>query len=440
MKPQTSAERKLMHARVQLLISQPFFGSLCLRLKLVPGSNPTMATDGRHIFYNPTFVDALEPSEVEGVLAHEVMHCALGHQCRRGDRDPKTWNEAADYAINPIILQNGFALPKGVLVNSDYQNLCAEEIYARLMRMPQPSPMQQPPQQGAGSGGGNGGQQQPNPNAAPGNSSQGTPGPQPTGSNPPNGATPDETGTEGDQAGDSNEELGGGGFGEVLDAVDDQGQSASDAEKKRQQQEWSIASEQAIRTAKACGHAPADVERPLTESRQSRQDWRSILRAFIAATTPADYRWTPPNRRYVAAGIYLPSVERQGVGRIVIGVDTSGSIGQRELEQFAAEITAIADEAKPEAIYVVYCDAAVQSVQEFGPSEPIELEPKGGGGTEFCPVFAWVEENCIDPVCLIYLTDLCCYSFPEAADYPVLWVTDSRKEAPLGDTIHISLD
>jgi len=136
----------------------------------------------------------------------------------------------------------------------------------------------------------------------------------------------------------------------------------------------------------------------------------------------------------------LPSVERTGLGPIVIAVDTSGSIGSLELDQFAGEISAIADEAKPESIYVVYCDAAVQSSQEFASGEPLHLEPKGGGGTDFKPVFEWVEENGVLPHCLIYLTDLCCHSFPDVPEYPVLWVTDSRKAAPFGETVQIALD
>ena len=119
-------------------------------------------------------------------------------------------------------------------------------------------------------------------------------------------------------------------------------------------------------------------------------------------------------------------------------MDTSGSIGRLELEQFAGEISAISDEAQPEAIHVVYCDAALQAAQQFGPSEPVQLEPKGGGGTDFRPAFEWVTENDISPVCLIYLTDLCCDSYPEAPGYPVLWVTDSRRSAPFGETLRIS--
>jgi predicted metal-dependent peptidase len=231
-----------------------------------------------------------------------------------------------------------------------------------------------------------------------------------------------------------------GDVGEVWDATDENGQTASPAEKRRQEHKWTIAAEQAQRSAKAWGHEPAGIERPLAESRQSRQDWRAILRDFVAATTPSDYRWTPPNRRYIASGVYLPSVERQGVGEIVIAVDTSGSIGKRELEQFAGEISAISEEARREVIHVVYCDAAVQSAQEFGPSEPVQLEPKGGGGTDFCPVFEWVTEKDLAPACLTYLTDLCCDSYAEAPEYPVLWVTDSRRKAPFGETVRIGLE
>jgi predicted metal-dependent peptidase len=189
-------------------------------------------------------------------------------------------------------------------------------------------------------------------------------------------------------------------------------------------------------------HAPVGATRiaTLVENRQSQQDWRAILRDFVAATAPSDYHWTPPNRRYIAYGLYLPSVERQGVGEIAIAVDTSGSIGRLELERFAGEISAISDEVQPEALHVVYCDAALQSVQHFGPSEAVRLEPKGGGGTDFRPLFDWVRETGIAPACLVYLTDLCCDSFPEVPEYPVLWVTDSRRIAPFGETIRIGLD
>ena len=422
--------QKLTRARVQLLLAQPFFGTLSLRLKLVPGDLPTMATDGARIVYNPAFVDELKPAELEGTLAHEVMHCALGHQCRRGERDPRLWNEAADLAINPILISNGFTLPAGALIDPAFKNLSAEEIYARLSRRKTEggtAPKQAPQQTNAGGG--------------TASSPQAT-----RGSGPCNAKSDLSSKSAPEQDGQTTSEAAGpepsepGGLGEVVDATDEQGQTASPAEKRRQEHEWGIAAEQALRSAKACGHDPIGIERPLTESRQSQQDWRAILRDFVAATAPSDYRWTPPNRRYIASGLYLPSVERRGLGEVVIAVDTSGSIGKREHEQFAAEISAIFEETQPEAIHVVYCDAAVQCVQQFGPAEPVQLEPKGGGGTDFRPAFEWVAENDFAPVCLIYLTDLCCDSFPETPEYPVLWVTDSRRTAPFGETVRIGLE
>ncbi len=425
----TTTAQKLTRGRVQLILKQPFFGTLSLRLKLIPGTLPTMATDGSRIVYNPAFVDELKPAELEGTLAHEVLHCALGHQCRRGQRDPELWNRAADFAINPILIGNGFVLPAGALVDPAFKNLSAEEIYARLLqRRSEENGATKPKEQQNGGGGTAAGPQEAD--------GAGSSSPKPDASPQP---VPDQgERTTGEAVGATS--IWPGGFGEVWDVTDECGQTASPAEKRRQEHEWGIAAEQALRSAKAWGHEPAGIERPLSESRQSKQDWRAILRDFVAATTPSDYRWTPPNRRYIASGLYLPSVERQGVSEIVIAVDTSGSIGKLELEQFAGEISAISEEAQPEAIHVVYCDAAVQCAQQFGPSEPVRLELRGGGGTDFRPAFDWVSENNIAPVCFIYLTDLCCHSYPETPEYPVLWVTDSSRTARFGETVRIGLE
>ena len=427
MKNENSLERKLTRARTQLLLNQPFFGTLCLRLKLMEGGVPTMATDGRRILFNPEFVQSLQPEELQAVLAHEVLHCALGHHCRRGERDPQFWNEAADLAINPLLIANGFSLPAGALIDPEFENLSAEEIYARRLQ-PKCSGDNSSPQESSSHCGSGGSRQE--------RSQEALPAPESTVQ--PQAQDQSAASTQAGRA--RNDPTRPGGLGEVIDATDEADRPASEAERTRQQQEWTIAADQAVRSAKACGHEPNNIARPLAESRQSKQDWRSVLRDFVAARTPSDYRWNPPNRRFVSSGLYLPSVARTGLGTIVIGVDTSGSIGQIELEQFAGEISSICDEAQPESVHVVYCDAAVQAVQEFGPADPIQLEPKGGGGTDFRPVFEWVEENGVEPVCLIYLTDLFCHSYPNPPEYPVLWVTDSRRTAPFGETVQIAVD
>lgn len=407
-RPLTAAE-KLARARTQLLLNQPFFGTLCIRLKLVPEPGfPTMATNGQRIIYNPGFVEKLSPQELEGVLAHEVLHCALAHHCRRGQRDPGLWNQACDYAVNPILLDNGIVLPAGVLVDPAYRDLSAEEIYARLRKRRENVPPAQPDPANGGSGSG--------------------------------GHQPGRADTTTPNVADGTSEVGQhpGGFGEVLDSIGPDGGPASQAESSRQAQEWLIAADQALHSANACGRVPGGLERRLRQARESRQDWRSILRDFIAAVDPSDYGWTPPNRRFISSGLYLPSVVRSGVGEIVIVVDTSGSIGTEELEQFAGEITAIPSEARPERIHVVYADAEVQDTAEFQAGDEIVLNPKGGGGTDFRPAFAWVEEQGLAPKCLLYLTDLCCRSYPDDPPaYPVLWVTDSRRTAPFGETLRI---
>ena len=430
-------ELKLLRTRVQLLFKQPFFATLCLRLKLIPADIfPTMATNGKVICYNTAFVESLTSEELEGVLAHEVSHCALGHHCRRGNRKKRLWNAACDYAINPLLLKNDLVLPAGALVNPDYEGLSAEQIYDRLL-------------QEQSNGGGGDSSQNPGGGAGPGagNGTAATDAQQQTG--PASTCKTQEHslndgGAPGGQSAPEDDDLNSpraGGFGEVLDATDDEGNPAGEGEANRQASDWAIAAQQALQSAKGQGRGTSDFERPLKASRESTQDWRAILRAFVAATALSDYRWSPPNRRFVAAGIYLPSLHREGTGRLVIGVDTSGSISERELDQFAGEISAISDQAQPEGIYVVYCDEAVTGTQEFGPSEPIQLEPRGGEGTDFRPVFQWVEDNSVEPACLIYLTDLDCTRYPAVPpDYPVLWVTSSRRTAPFGETAKIIAD
>ncbi len=261
--PRMTTAQKLTRAKVQLVLMQPFFGTLCLRLKLLPGDLPTMATDGSRILYNPAFVDQLKPAELEGTLAHEVLHCALGHHCRRGSRDPGLWNEAADLAINPILIGNGFTLPAGALIDPAFANLSAEEIYARLLRKrSEENATSKQAQQQTNAGGGTA------------NSPQATNGTAPPDPNPDSSSqrTPNQDGrTPGQAVGPISPRPGG--FGEVWDTTDEQGHPASPAEMRRQMHEWGIAAEQALRSAKACGHEPAGVERPLSESRRSQQDW-----------------------------------------------------------------------------------------------------------------------------------------------------------------------
>ena len=92
----------------------PFWGVLSLRLAPVEDpSIKTMQTDGISIRYNPGFVTGLSRGLLRTTIAHETMHCAALHHTRRGGRDPRRWNIACDYAINPLLVEAGFELPEG---------------------------------------------------------------------------------------------------------------------------------------------------------------------------------------------------------------------------------------------------------------------------------------------------------------------------------------
>jgi predicted metal-dependent peptidase len=133
MRHETAVAMRIQKARTTLLLDHPFFGTLLFRLKgRETHSVATMATDGVSLFYNPGFVDTLTTSELVGVLAHEVLHPGLQHHIRRGNRSPFRWNRACDYAINPLVLDAGLVLPKGILLEERFRGMSAERIYNLL--------------------------------------------------------------------------------------------------------------------------------------------------------------------------------------------------------------------------------------------------------------------------------------------------------------------
>ena len=132
-----SAEGALIKARSQLLMDQPFFGTLAVRLRPTHRDEiKTAATDGSHLFYNESFINKLDPIQLRGLIAHEVMHCVFNHMTRRQERNPELWNVAFDYAINEHLIEAGFILPKGALIDPAYKNMSAEQIYNLLLKEP----------------------------------------------------------------------------------------------------------------------------------------------------------------------------------------------------------------------------------------------------------------------------------------------------------------
>jgi predicted metal-dependent peptidase len=223
-----------------------------------------------------------------------------------------------------------------------------------------------------------------------------------------------------------------GGIGQVLDAPLPDEETPTIEEQAR---EWNIAVNQATTVARQAGKVPTGLSRTMEGAAEAAVDWRERLRRHWSDTIPADYSWMRPNRRHVWAGLYLPGVVCEGVGEVAIAVDCSGSVSARQLRLFEAEVRSILEGQRPERVYVLYFDAVVQRVETYEAGERIDLNPVGGGGTEFGPCFGWLDDRGIRPQTLVFLTDL--YgSFPlSAPSYPVLWASTGSRKAPFGEVI-----
>ena len=148
------------------------------------------------------------------------------------------------------------------------------------------------------------------------------------------------------------------------------------------------------------------------------------MREFMLNLAKSDYSWSRPNRRFIHQGLYLPSLHSENdMGKVVIAVDTSGSINSRKLTQFCTEINGIFEQVNPESVTVIYCDMRIESVSEFDRDEyPIVFECSGGGGTDLRPPFDYVEENELKPDVFLYFTDCVGPSPEREPNYPVVWI------------------
>jgi predicted metal-dependent peptidase len=413
---------RIARQRTELVLSQPFFGALALRLNVREDpSAKTFWVDGETLGYNPTYLESLSDLEVRGVVAHEVLHVANGHCWRQGARDRDRWNDACDYAINPIVLSSGMVLPKGALVDARYTGKSAEEIYGLLTQeaneKQQKSPPKQPPQQQQPQSQ----QPQPGPNGPPRPDDKQAP--KPGGQD---GAAPGQSPS--DQAARP------GSFGEV--------RPFKGPDKPVKEAEWKVAVTQAAKAAAMRGKLPGDLQAMAREAVRPVVDWRAVLHRFAQQSSPSDYSFAMPNRRYLHLGFYLPALHTPAIGDAVFVRDSSGSVFDETQAQFDAEILAVFHSLKPARLIVMDCDTRVTQVQIFERGDSPEIKPvRGGGGTAFVDPFNRVAQDGLNPAFLVYLTDMD-GRFPTVAPhYPVLWASTTpltrARKAPFGETMEV---
>lgn len=420
-----------------------------VRHEVVDLPKKNASTDGLRLQFDPTFARTLleacpDGATVRGVYLHEAWHLFLGHLWRRGSRDRDLWNQACDHEVN-LSLNALFAnwkdhhpgvpcpaLPEGVLADATYTSLPAEEIYARLLGkksqpQPEPQPQQpqppqpqsrQPPQQPNGKPQPGPGQPQPQPGqpgqsqAQPGQGHPGQPG-QPGGGQPEPGQEPGQ-----------------GGIGDMADIPQGQEQAVQEAVTR------------AIITSRTMGTLPGDLESHVQKLLNPRIPWTEVLRHLLQPTRgDTKLTWCPRHAGFAQAGFTLPSARGERMGTLIFAGDTSGSIGSEELDGMAAEACAVLEDLAPEQFIVAWADAAVHVWEPVQPGERIP-SPKGGGGTDFRPVFERVEAEGLRPAVLVFLTDL--YgTFPEQApEYPVIWCHygGGSVRPPWGDCVAVNPD
>lgn len=370
-------KKRIFGMRYRALTRQPFYGSLAMRLIddfEHTAQVSTAATDGTKIYWNPSFVEGLEDDELYFVLLHETMHCAHGHLWRLPTNIIS--NLATDYVIN-LLLDNvqGAKMPEGGAYDKKYEGMSEEDVYLELLQEWDNSSIKNVIQQVVDSCGG---------------------------------------------------------FVET-----EEGTSGSSSEKLKE--EWENAIMQAAKATEGSeyGYVPGSMERFFQKRTTTRVNWEQEMVDFVKSSVGYRQDWSRPSRRSSYSSVIYPTRRRTGLGCVVFARDTSGSIDDETLGKYNTIIeNCMADTGCT--CYVIDCDSSVAAEYDLEYGQPVPNQAKGGGGTDFRPVFNRVkslaEER--DIAGIVYLTDM--YgTFPDKSDFPTLWVSISDAVGPFGRTVRI---
>ena len=432
-------ETKLTAARTRLILDKPFLGALVLRLPMQaakPDWCPTTATDARAFYFNPAYIDSLSLDQTQFMLAHEALHCALSHFARRQHRVKHRWDLACDYAINPLLVDDGLEPPPNALLMPMYKGMTAEEIYPLLDENDESETLdthaydrdnQNPDQQQGGMDerdlskqqrrDEDAGQSQ----AEAGQGGQGQPRQEPPDQQRP---TPGQTGGEGSAP--------------PQQAPAGAPQPLTPDEQETLQVQWQQRMAGAAQQAMQANKLGGELKRMIDHLLQPQLPWRMLLARHMNSLSREDYSWSRPSRR---EGDYVMPSLRSHQLDVVVALDTSGSIKDGEVQEFIDEIDALKGQVRAR-VTLLPCDAALC------PGAPFRFEPweqfcrprdiTGGGGTSFRPVFDWIDRQGMRPDLLVYFTDAD-GEFPRTEpNFPVIWLVKGRGRVPWGERIQLN--
>jgi len=381
---------RIIIARVGLLLRHPFFGNMATRLRIIAADEwcPTAAVDGRNLYFNTQFFNAMDNKEIEFVIAHEILHCVYGHLDRREDRDPHLYNISADYKVNNLLVRDRIGTkPKLVDCFQDFQYDAdtSEEIYDKLYEKYDEQQLEAL------------------------------------------GELLDE-------------------HIDWEDKGEDDGKGPSKYSKDELRKIRDEIKESMLQAAKSAGagNVPGEIQRMIKELTEPKMNWRELIRSQIQSTIRNDFTFQRPNRKSWHTGAILPGMNFQETIDICISLDMSGSIGDPQAQDFLGEVKGIMDEFKDYKIKIWCFDTKVYNEQDFsadGGDELTDYEILGGGGTDFMVNWEYMKENDIQPKKFIMFTDGYAWDSWGDPDYcDTIFIIHSNHnknlEGPFGITAH----
>jgi predicted metal-dependent peptidase len=401
---------RIVVARVGLLLRHPFFGNMATRLRILAADEwlPTAAVDGRNLYYNTQFFNAMDNKEIEFVIAHEILHCVFDHLGRREERNPMLYNIAADYIVNNLLVRDRIGTkPRIVDCFQDfkYDTWTSEEVYDDLFEEAKKNGEEFLKELGE--------------------------------------MLDEHLDMEGDDDGEGNGEGNG-------EGKDSNGNGTSKSKPKYSKEEMKKIKDEikegmlSAAQAAGAGNTPGEIARMIKELTEPKMNWRELLRQQIQSTIRNDYTFSRPSRKGQMTGAILPGMNFEETIDLCICLDMSGSIGDDQAKDFLGEIKGIMDEYKDYRIKLWCFDTKVYNEQDFsadGGDDLLDYEIFGGGGTDFMVNWTYMKDNDIVPKKFIMFTDGYAWDSwgdPEYCDTIFIIHSNSNKslEGPFGITAH----
>lgn len=381
-----TAEQRIERCHIELM-KHPHFvaysGILMIGECKVEDNLPTACTNGRDVRYGRKFVESLNDADLRGVILHEAKHKMYRHLLtwkHLNKQDPQRANMACDYVINLELVDE--CKRSSGFVSLPKGGLVSEDF--RGLNSAEVFNLLPPQPKGKGGGG------------------------------------------------------------EGFDEHDWEGADGlNDAEKTELAKEI----DQAIRQgAILAGKVGGNVDRSFTDLMSAKVDWKEALREFVSSVSQGkdDSTWRKPNRRWLQHDIYMPSTISESMGRVVVAIDTSGSIYGEVLNRFISEVASVMQNMNPEQVDLLYWDCEVAGHEVYGLNDADRMtsstKPKGGGGTSPKCITQYMRKHKIDPVCAIILTDgYVGNDWGGQWNCPTLWTITSDIKSPIGQTIKIEV-